>query len=120
MSRYAEFDISTGIKTFKNKEVCDFAFWAQSEAYKLGYATKIIDRIGDRQILMDVAETEWIMQNLEKGKYYDNTFPKMAEALFPILVKNPFKKKKKVKHILDFAYHNLGIYKNRIVLIDFT
>jgi hypothetical protein len=123
MGKYASFEINEqglGIKTFKTEEVCDFAYWAQNEAYKLGYATKIINRINETQILMEVAETEFIFNNLEQGKYYDEVFVLMAKKLKPILLKNPFKKKKQMKHKLDFANHNLGIYNNRIVLIDFT
>lgn len=120
---FATFEIidGLGIKTFEDCEICDFAFLSQIEAYKLGYATKIIKRINEKQILMDVAETEWIMQNLEGGKYYDNVFVHMAKVLEPILIKRrKHKTVKQKKHILDFARHNLGIYNNKIVMLDFS
>ena len=120
---HATFEVidGLGIKTFTNCEVCDFAFIAQIQAYELGYATKIIKRINENQILMEVADTDWIMENLEEGKYYDKTFPYMAKALEPILIKRTshYNVKSK-KHILDFARHNLGIYENKIVMLDFS
>jgi hypothetical protein len=122
MGRFASFEIrpdGLGVKTFKTKEICDFAFYAQNEAYKLGYATKVVARLSDTELLMEVADTS-ISDELEDGRYYDDVFVRMADALWPIISKNPFKKKKQKMHQLDFARHNLGIYKNRIVLIDFT
>lgn len=119
---YAKFKIlenGLGVKTFKDKDICDFAFQAQMEAYELGYATKIIKRLNDYEILMEVADTKWISENLEEGKYYDTVFTIMAKKLKPILIKKPHKNKR-IKYMLDFHKNNLGIYKNRIVLIDFT
>jgi hypothetical protein len=120
---YAKFKIienGLGVKTFKNKEVCDFAFNAQIMAYEMGYATKIIERLNDFEILMEVADTTWVMENLEEGVYYDTVFKIMAEKLKPILIKKPHKKNKNIKYMLDFHKKNLGIYKNRLVLIDFS
>lgn len=120
---YATFKIlenGLGVKTFNNKNICDYAYKAQKEAYKLGYATKVIKRLNDYEILMEVAETQWIMDNLEEGKYYDDVFYKMAKILEPILIKKPHKKRKNKKLLLDFTKNNLGIYQNKIVLIDFS
>ena len=111
-----------GIKTFETKEICDYAFWAQNKAYEIGCATRVIKRLNDLQILVEIAETDWIENNLESGKYYHTVFRELAKKLHPILCseKRPTKRKKKNEHKLDFTNKNLGIYNDKIVCIDFT
>ena len=121
-STFKKINDTQGIKSFETKEICDYAFWAQSEAYKIGCATKVIERLNDTQILVEIADTEWIENNLQKGIYYCSVFKLLASKLEPILCskKRPTKKGKPKKYLLDFHHLNLGMYQNKIVCLDFS
>jgi len=117
---YRKIDNIHGIKTFADANVCRNAFEAQKKAYKLGYATKPIKLINENEILMENACQIWTNENLESGIYYHKEYKEMADALLPIMMEIRGKTRKRVSLILDFRKENLGIYKNKIVNLDYS
>jgi hypothetical protein len=116
--RYCVFDIKTGVKKYKTKKACDFAYNAQLKAYELGAAPKVIKRIDDFSYQTEIAETEFIMKNLKEGVYYNKLFPELHKKLVDIFKNNPNKEKWGPDGV-DMARHNLGMYRGKVVMIDF-
>ena len=117
-SKYCSFDITTGIKTYKEKEMCDFAYNTQLRAYELGVAPKVIRRIDDFSYQTDIADTSFFMENFKSGVYYNNIFPEIHNKLKE-LFKDSHNSEKWGPDGVDLARHNLGLYKGRVVMIDF-
>lgn len=116
--KYCKFDIKTGIKTYKNKCACDFAYNAQNKAYKLGIAPPVIKRINDYSYKTEIAETKFIMENLKKGVYYNKLFPYLHNALKELFKDNPNPEKWGPDGV-DLTRHNLGLYNDKVVMLDF-
>jgi hypothetical protein len=116
--RYCKFNIETGVKLYETKESCDFAYNAQSKAYELGVAPKVIKRIDDYSYQTDIADTSFFMENLKSGIYYNEIFPDLHKKLIPIFKDSPNSKKWGPDGV-DLARHNLGLYKGKVVMIDF-
>ncbi len=116
--KYCNFDKKTGVKKYKTKAACDFAYSAQKRAYAVGAAPKVLKRIDDLSYKTDIAKTGFIMKNLKSGVYYNELFPELHEKLLDILKDNPNKEKWGPDGV-DMARHNLGIYNDRVVMIDF-
>ena len=122
--KYAEFRLleggKLGIKTYKTKDICDYAFEMQTRAYKLGCATKIIKRIDDYSILMEAGNTKIIEEKLKDGVYYDDIFVALRKKVKNIMLNNPYKKARAKHCKYDFTNKNLAMYNGKIVLIDFV
>ena len=118
MSEHCKFDPTHGIKTYAHEEACEFAFNAQHKAYVLGYAPPVIRKIDEFSYQTEIAETKVIMDILKPDIYYNMLFPDMHNALKEIFKDLP-KKKLAGPDGVDMARHNLGIYKGRVVMIDF-
>jgi len=114
--KFSVFDKETGIKTYKTKEACDFAYNAQIKAYKVDAAPKVIKRINDYSYQTDIADTSFFMENLKPDIYYNIIFPDLHEKLLKIFKDKP---EKGGPHGVDLARHNLGLYEGRVVMIDF-
>lgn len=117
-SRHCTFDPKNGIKVYKTKEICDFAFKAQKEASDLGIATPVYKRIDDLSFRVGVADTSFFMDNLKPGKYYNKYFPDLHRHLKTILKDTPVKSWG--PDGVDLSRHNLGIWEGRIVMLDFS
>ena len=115
---HCKFDPATGIKTYKTKEACDFAYDAQLQAYALNVAPKVITRIDEYSYQTDIADTSFFMENFKEGVYYNKIFPNLEKVLIPIFKKIPNKKPAGPNGV-DLARHNLGLYEGRVVMIDF-
>jgi hypothetical protein len=116
--RYCKFDRKTGIKKYKTKEMCDYAYNTQKKAYELGVAPKVIRRIDDYSYQTDIANTEFFMKNFKRGVYYNIIFPELHKKLVDLFKDNPNPSKWGPDDV-DLARHNLGIYDGRVVMIDF-
>jgi hypothetical protein len=116
--KYCTFDKNTGIKTYKSKQACDFAYNAQKEAYKLNCAPNVIKRINEYSYQTEIADTSFFMENLKDGVYYNKIFPELHKKLVPIFKSCPNKERWGPDGV-DMARHNLGLYKGRVVMIDF-
>ncbi len=119
MSTNCTFDPKTGIKTYNSKEKCDYAYQAQKKAYEAGVAPEVFERIDDFSFRTDVADTSFFMKNLAPGALYNVIFPELHAKLEPILKDNPFGLNCKQFGNVDMARHNLGLYKGRVVMLDF-
>ena len=114
------FDPQTGIKTYDSKEKCDYAFQAQQKAFEVGAAPEVVERIDDYSFRTDVADTEFFLNNFRPGVLYNPIFPDLHDKLEPILRDNPFGFGEKCKYgNVDMARHNLGLYRGRVVMLDF-
>jgi hypothetical protein len=114
--KHSIFNKDTGIKTYKTKEACDFAYVAQSKAYELGVAPKVIKRIDEYSYQTDIADTSFFMENLKPNVYYNKIFPHLHNSLIDIFKNKP---NKAGPDGVDLARHNLGLYEGRVVMIDF-
>ena len=112
------FDANTGIKRYKNKNKCEYAFWAQSKAYEVGAAPKVIRRVDAYAYQTAIAETDFFMRNFRAGVFYNTVFPDLHEKLLPILGNNPWKKYG--PEAIDLGRNNLGLYQGKVVMIDFV
>lgn len=112
------FNSATGIKTYRTKEACDFAYNAQIEAHKHRAAPQVLKRIDDFSYQTAIADTSFFMENFKEGVYYNKIFPNLEKILIPIFKKIPGKKSAGPNGV-DLARHNLGLYEGRVVMIDF-
>ena len=120
MSTNCTFDPTTGIKTYNSKEKCDFAFEAQKKAFEVDAAPEVFERIDDFSFRTDVADTTFFMENLRAGVLYNPIFYDLHAKLVPILKDNPFGFGDNCEYgNVDMARHNLGLYKGRVVMLDF-
>ena len=125
--QYCVFEIKNGLgyKKFNNKEICEFAYNAQMLAYKLGAAPKPIEMLDEYTYTTEVADTSFFEKFIpykdknNKNIYLNDFFPELHNILKDIMKKNPIKHKKAINQI-DMTSRNLGIYENRIVMIDFS
>ncbi len=115
---HCKFNSSTGIKTYKTKEACDFAYGAQIKAYELNAAPPVIKRIDEYSYQTAIADTSFFMDNFKEGIYYNKIFPELEKKLISIF-KNIPNKKPAGPNGVDLARHNLGLYEGRVVMIDF-
>ncbi len=118
MPRYCRFDPKTGIKRYETKAICDYASSRQVMAWLVDAAPKVIKRIDDTAYQTEIAETEFIMANLQPKVYYNCLFPELHAKLKRILHDNPNHEKWGPEGI-DLARHNLGLYNDRVVMLDF-
>ena len=116
--KYCTFDKITGIKTYKTKEACDFAYSAQIKAYNLNAAPPVIKRIDEYSYQTAIADTSFFMENFKSGVYYNKIFPELHNKLVPIFKNSP-NPKKWGQNGVDLARHNLGLYEGHVVMIDF-
>ncbi len=115
---------NTGYKKYKTKQICDFAYNAQKEASDYGYAPPVIERVDEYTYTTELADTSFFQQYLpykKEGKviYFNRLFPEMHSILIKIFKNNP------IKHTIppdgvDMTSKNLGLYKGRVVMIDFA
>jgi hypothetical protein len=119
MSTNCTFDPETGVKTYNSKEKCDFAYQAQKKAYEAGAAPEVFERIDDFSFRTDIADTSFFMTWLKPGVFYNPIFPDLHDLLLPILKDNPFGGNCPEYNNIDLARHNLGLYKGRVVMLDF-
>jgi carbonic anhydrase/acetyltransferase-like protein (isoleucine patch superfamily) len=115
-NNHCSFDPITGIKTYKTKEACDFAYGAQLQAYALNVAPKVITRIDDYSYQTDIADTSFFMENFKPNVYYNKVFPDLHKKLVNIFKSKP---NKAGPDGVDLARHNIGLYEGRVVMIDF-
>ena len=117
-SRLCRFDPKTGIKKYKTKEICDYAFTAQKQAFELGIAPPVYERIDELSFRVGIADTSFFMDNLKPKKYYNKYFPHLHTPLKKIMENSP--QKTWGPDGVDLARHNLGIWEGRIVMLDFS
>lgn len=110
------FDPLTGIKTYDCPDKCTFAYTAQYKAFIVGAAPKPIRRIDKYSYQTDLADTSFFLKNLRPGVFYNKIFPDLHQKLIPIFKDSP---NKNGPDGVDLARHNLGLYKGRVVMIDF-
>ncbi len=115
-STNCSFDPKTGIKTYDCPDKCTYAFTAQYKAYVLGAAPKPIRRIDNYSYQTELADTTFFMENLLPGVFYNKLFPDLHRKLVPVFKDSP---NKNGPDGVDMARHNLGLYKGRVVMIDF-
>lgn len=115
---YATFDPETGIKTYKSKQACDFAYTTQQKAYELGAAPKVIKRVDNLSYQTDIADTSFFLQNFKVGAYYNRVFPELHEILKPLFANSPNRVEKAPDNV-DLKFNNLGLYNGKVVMIDF-
>ncbi len=115
---YCTFDKTTGIKKYKSKKACDFAYDAQMKAYELNAAPPVLKRIDEYSYQTAIADTSFFMKNFKEGTYYNEIFPDLHDKLVPIFKNNPNTQKWGPDGV-DLARHNLGLYDGRVVMIDF-
>lgn len=115
---HCKFDPDTGIKTYKTKEACEFAYNAQIEAHKQKVAPPVIKRIDEYSYQTAIADTSFFMKNFKEGVYYNRIFPNLEKALIPIFKNIPGKEPAGPNGV-DLARHNLGLYEGHVVMIDF-
>lgn len=118
MGAFCVFDSKTGIKKYRNKEICDKAYSAQKEAYELGVAPRVIKRIDDLSYQTEIADTSFFITNFRELVYYNKIFPDLHSKLKPIF--NKYKIHKMGPDGIDLARHNLGLYEGKVVMIDFS
>jgi len=106
------------IKTYKTKALCDYAYTKQHEWYLMGIAPKPLDRIDEYSFKTEVADTKFFMDNFKEWVYYDVIFPELAKKVKELLKDNSYSHW--ANKNCDLARHNLGLYKWKVVLIDFT
>jgi hypothetical protein len=118
---YCKFNIKTGVKTYSSKEVCDYAFEFQQKASEAGIAPPIIQRIDDLSFQTEIADTSFFMKNFKRGIYYNKAYPELHKKLLEIRKTLPKTPHKKIwgPDGIDLARHNLGIYNEKVVMIDF-
>lgn len=116
-NRYCKFDSTTGIKTYKTKEICDSAYNGQMKAYELGLAPPVIKRIDDFSFQSGIVDTSFFMENFKEGVYYNRIFPQMEKLLIPIFKEIPTRCG---PNGVDMGRHNLGLWKGKVVMIDFS
>lgn len=107
------------LKKYKTKELRDFAFEKQKQAYKVGAAPRVFKKLGERGMVVGVADTK-PFEKLTPGYYYNDIFPELHQKLLPIMKDNPHSNPTNGVDGIDLARHNLGIYEGKVVLIDFT
>jgi len=115
-STHCRFDPKTGIKTYDCQDKCTFAFEAQYKAYLAGAAPKPIKRIGKLSYQTELADTSFFTKHLAPGVFYNRIFPDLHRKLVPIFKNSP---NKNGPDGVDLARHNLGLYKGRVVMVDF-
>jgi hypothetical protein len=107
------------LKRYRTKELRDYAFEKQSEAYQVGAAPPVYKKQGERGMIVGLADTKPFLK-LTPGYFYNDIFPELHEKLLPIMKDNPFSNPTNGKDGIDLARHNLGIWEGKVVLIDFT
>ena len=114
--RYCTFDSKTGIKKYKEKKYCDIAYNAQKEAYEIGCAPNVVKKIDDYSYVTEIADTSFFDKYMKEKTDCNVIFTELSEKLFPI-----FKKYNMLgpKNLIDIHSNNLGIYKNKVVMLDF-
>jgi hypothetical protein len=117
-SKHCVFDKKTGIKTYKFKFQCDYAYETQKQAYEVGVAPKVIKRINDFSYQTDIADTSFFMENFKDGIYYNIIFPDLHKKLVTVFKDSPNPEKFGPDGV-DMARHNLGLYHGKVVMIDF-
>ncbi len=113
---HCKFDPETGKKTYDCEKKCDFAFKAQFQAYLIGAAPAPIARVDKYSYITEVADTSFFMKNLQPGVFYNEIFPELHKKLVPIFANSPYKQG---PDGVDMARHNLGLYKGKVVMLDF-
>jgi hypothetical protein len=116
--KYCKFDPKTGIKKYKTKQACDFAYETQIKAFELGLAPKVVKRVDDFSYQTELADTNFFMDNFKPNVYYNIIFPEIHKKLKLLFKDNPNPEKWGPDGV-DMARHNLGIYKGKVVMIDF-
>ncbi len=118
---YCRFDPKTGIKKYKTKEICDFAYWAQNEAHKVGAGPKVVKKIDHLSFQTEIADTSYFEGLVKYGRHQklNHLYPKLHEKLKPIFKKS-FRKDKASPDGVDMSRQNLGMVGNKVVMIDFS
>lgn len=102
-----------GVKTYKDKRTAILAFRMQTKAYEDGYAPPVIEWISGIAFRTAIADTSEF-DAMPRGSKLHKEFPELAaysKALF-----EEFTGQSKV----DMHRGNLGRWRGKIVLIDFS
>ncbi len=110
------FDPETGKKTYDCPKKCAFAFKAQYQAYLIGAAPAPIAQVDKYSYITELADTSFFMEILRPGVFYNEIFSELHKKLVPIFKDSPYKQGPEG---VDLARHNLGLYKGKVVMIDF-
>jgi hypothetical protein len=113
---HCTFDPDTGTKTYDCPKKCAFAFNAQYRAYLVGAAPAPIAQLNRFSYITEIADTGFFMENLKPGVFYNKMFPELHRKLVPIFRGSPYASGPEG---VDLARHNLGLYKGKVVMIDF-
>lgn len=109
---HAVLNTSTGVKWFKEQWVAERSYIVQKEAYEIGIAPPVFERIDNHSYRTGIASPLCCELGIDGNI---NAFQDLYDKIDKLFKKHGIKKVKN-----DFKTSNLGVWDNRIVFVDFS